>query len=216
MDNFFQILIYLVIIIAFLNSLFKKRDKDKTPPRPSNSPNPDNRNSYSSAGYERKGQQNSSDILKEIEGLFKGETSYTNEQKMEQDIEKAEMRKVPVEEHVEDKEWHTEDKQWHEENKEWHSEEKEWHSESAEWHEETLSDHQMDQSWHRITPFKRTVKVDKTIEKEAERFEQLLAQKQDEENSAWRDLSKNLFSSSSLKEYIVFSEILGKPKYLRR
>jgi hypothetical protein len=216
MDNFFQILIYLIIIFVFLNSLFRKKDKGKTPPRPSDSPQPDKRSSYSSSGYERKGQQTEYDILKEVEGLFKGETAYTNERKRELDVEKAEMRKVPVEEHVEDKEWHTEDKEWHSENKEWHSENKEWHSESEEWHEESKEEHELDKSWHRMTPFKRTQKIDKTIEKEAEKFKQVLEGRHDEVSYALGDLRKNLYSPQSLKEYIVISEILGKPKYLRR
>ena len=55
-------------------------------------------------------------------------------------------------------------------------------------------------------------KVDATIEKEAENFEKLLASIHDEENSAYSDLRKNLYSQQSLKEFIVISEILGKPK----
>ena len=180
MDDYIQILIYLFIIFAFLNSLFKKKDKEKSPPRPSNSPDNSTRNTYSSPGYEKKGTQGEYDILKEIEGLFKGESDYTSQRKMESDAEKAEMRKVPPSEHTEDKEWHTEDSEWHSEDSEWHSENTEWHSESEEWHEQSATEHKLDKSWHSITEYKRSVKVDAAIEQEAERFERMLADRNKE------------------------------------
>jgi hypothetical protein len=216
MSEYIQILIYLFIIFAFLNSLFKKKDKEKAPPRPSNSPGPETRNTSSSSEYEQKAKQSEYDILKEIEGLFKGEGGYAAQRKMESDAEKAEMRKVPSSEHTEDKEWHTEDSEWHSEDSEWHSENKEWHSESEEWHEKSATEHQLDKSWHSITDYKRSVKVDAAIEKEAERFERMLAERNKEVPYPFDDLRKKIYSPQSLKEFIVFSEILGKPKYLRR
>lgn len=209
MSEYIQILIYLFIIFAFLNSLFKKKDKGKTPPRPPNSPDDSTRNTYSSPGYQKKGTQGEYDILKEIEGLFKGESDYTSQRKMESDAEKAEMRKVPPSEHTEDKEWHTEDS-------EWHSEDSEWHSENAEWHEKSTTEHELEKSWHTISAYKRVPKVDAAIEKEAERFERMLADRNKEVPYPFDDLRKKLYSPQSLKEFIVFSEILGKPKYLRR
>ncbi len=202
MGDYIQILIYLFIIFAFLNSLFKKKDKGKPPPRPSNSPDEPTRNNYSSPGYEQEGRQGEYDILKEIEGLFKGESDYTGQRKMESDIEKAEMRKVPVEEHTEDKEWHTEDS--------------EWHTEEEEWHEQSLKEHQLDKSWHSITEYKKSTVVDSAIEREAERFERMLADRNKEVPYPFDDLRKKLYSPQALQDYIVVSEILGKPKYLRR
>lgn len=209
MDDYFQILIYLIIIFAFLNSLFKKRDKKDTPKRPSDYSPPQERNTYSSENEENR-KQDEYDILNEIEGLFRGEKSFpSDERKTESDIEKAEMRKVPVEEHTEDREWHTEDK-------EWHSEDKEWHSESDEWHQESTTEHELDQSWHTMNQNRRIPKIDKTIEKEAEKFEQLLTNLHEEEKFNFEGLRKKLYSPQSLKEFIIYSEILGKPKYLRR
>jgi len=209
MDDYFQILIYLIIIFAFLNSLFKKKDKEKTPPRPSDLPDNEKKSTYSSAGYERQGRQSEYDILKEIEGLFKGEGDYTSQKTMESDAEKAEMRKVPVEEHTEDKEWHTEDE-------EWHSEDEEWHSESEEWHEKSTTEHELDKSWHTITQFKRTAPVDPAIEQEAEKFERMLANRNKEVAFPFNELRKKLYSPNTLQEYVIVSEIIGKPKYLRR
>ena len=200
MEDYFQILIYLIIIFAFLNSLFKKKDK-KELPRPSNSPGPDTKDTYTS-DYEQKAKQSEYDILKEIEGLFKGEHNYTGQRKMESDIEKAEMRKVPAAEHTEDKEWHTEDS--------------EWHTEEEEWHEQSTAEHQLEKSWHSITQYKRAPKVDIAIENEARKFEQMLADRNKEVPYPFKDLREKLYSPETLQDYIVVSEIIGKPKYLRR
>ncbi len=201
MSDYFQIIIYLIIIFAFLNSLFKKKDKENTPPGTSNPPDNVRGSTRVSQGYDQPPKQAEYDIMKEIEGLFKGEIDNTGRRKMESDIEKAEMRKVPVEEHTEDKEWHTEDSQWH--------------TEEEEWHEQSKKEHQLDKSWHSITSYKKPV-VDAAIEKEAERFERMLADRNKEVPYPFDDLRKKLYSPQSLKEFVVFSEILGKPKYLRR
>lgn len=179
MENFFQVLIYLIIIIAFLSSIFKKKDKQK--PQGTTS----GRMGYyesSEQKYPQKSQQDEYDILKEIEGLFKTETATTTEKrKLESTIEASQKRKISEEEHTQDKE-----------------------------------EHELDKSWHEITPFKRKVKVDSKIEKEAEQFEQLLANLDKQEDSSFIELRNNLFSPQSLRESIIMMEILGKPKYLRR
>ncbi len=204
MGDYIQILIYLFIIFAFLNSLFKKKDKDKQPPRPSNSPGGGTNNNYSSPGYEKQGRQGEYDILKEIEGLFKGEGDYTSQRKMEPEAEKAEVRRVPDAdaEHTEDKEWHTEDS--------------EWHTEDAEWHEQSVKENRLEKSWHTITNYKKSTFVDAAVAKEAERFERMLADRNKEVPYPFEELQKKLYSTQALQDYIVVSEILGKPKYLRR
>jgi hypothetical protein len=209
MDDYFQILIYLIIIFAFLNSLFKKKDKGEAAKKPTVSPPQQQKESYSSA-KEMKKTKDEYDILREIEGIFKEEKTYpSRERESESAIEKAEMRKVPESEHTEDKEWHTEDR-------EWHSEDNEWHTEAKEWHEKSTTEHELDKSWHTMSQYKRVPKIDKTIEKEAEQFEQMLESMQEEEEFDLTGLQKKLYSVESLKEYMIFSEILGKPKYLRR
>ncbi len=179
MENFFQILIYLIIIIVFLNSIFKKKDKEKpkvTLPRKTGTYNPLEQKTYD------KNQQDDYDILQEIEGLFKNKTTIPVEKrKLESTIEAATKRKVSTSEHIEDKE-----------------------------------EHEFDKSWHEITPFKRTVKIDSTIEKEAEQFEHILENLDKAEDSSFIELRNKLSSSELLKDYIVMMEILGKPKYLRR
>lgn len=195
MDDYFQILIYLIIIFAFLNSLFRKKNKVETPPRPSDSRDTENENTYSAPDDAQIEKQNEYDILKEIEGLFKGESDSTGRRKMESEIEKAKMRKVPREEHVEDKEWHSLDK---------------------ESHEQSADEIQLNRSWHSITPFKRAPAVDPAIEKEAEKFERMLEDRNKEAVFPLNELRKKLHSPETLQDYIVVSEIIGKPKYLRR
>lgn len=185
MDNYFQILIYLIIIFAFLNSLFRKKPKAEPPQRRTGSPETGEQNGYSSSEKIQTGEY---DILKEIEGMFKGESDSYDKRKMESEIEKAKMQKVPMEEHTEDKEWH----------------------------ESSASEHELDKSWHRITEFKRDTASNALIEKEAERFEHILAEREKEVLFPFDELRKKLYAPETLKDYIVVSEIIGKPKYLRR
>lgn len=188
MDDYFQIIIYLIIIFAFLNSIFRKKNKGETPPRPANSGDIEKDKTYSTSGYAQNEKQSEYDILKEIEGLFKGEDTSTGRRRMESEIEKAKMRKVPESEHVEDKEWH----------------------------EQSASEHQLDESWHSITQYKRAPAVDSVIEKEAEKFERMLAERNKEAVYPLNELLEKLYSPGTLQDYIVVSEIIGKPKYLRR
>jgi hypothetical protein len=179
MDNFFQFLIYLIFIIAFLSSIFKKKNKEKPGGTAAGHTSP-----YKSPElkYPQKSQQDDYDILKEIEGLFRTEIPNPPEKrKFESTIEAAQKRKISDEEHTEDKE-----------------------------------EHELDKSWHQITPFKRNVRVDSRIEKEAEQFEHML-ENLDKQDDTWStELRNKLFSPQSLRENIIMMEILGKPKYLRR
>ena len=195
MDDYFQIIIYLIIIFAFLNSLFRKKNKGEAPPRSANSRNTEKDNTNPASGYAQNEKQSEYDILKEIEGLFKGENNSTGRRRMESEIEKAKMRKVPRKEHVEDEEWHSLDK---------------------ESHEQSADEIQLNRSWHSITPFKRAPAVDSVIEKEAEKFERMLAERNKEAVFPLNELREKLYSPGTLQDYIVVSEIIGKPKYLRR
>lgn len=184
MDNFFQILIYLIIIIAFLNSVFKKKDKGKPADPSQRRTGP---NSSPESGSHQDSQEKEYDILREIEGLFKNETPVPVEiRKRESSIEASERRRVTVEE-----QGYTE-------------------------HEGSPTEHELDQSWHKITAFKRTTKINSTIEKEAENFEHILESLHREEDFPLGEFREKLSSTQSLREFIIMSEILGKPKYLRR
>src|SRR3989304_2618315 len=63
MDDYFQYLIYLFIIISFLSSIFRKKDKPQSKPgEPTPNPPVKPKRSTSQEDY---------DILKEIENMFK-------------------------------------------------------------------------------------------------------------------------------------------------
>lgn len=64
-------------------------------------------------------------------------------------------------------------------------------------------------------PASEAVKIDSRIEKEARNFERLLNPRQ-EENKLIGSVRDKIRNPETLKEYIVFYEILGKPKSLRR
>ena len=188
MDDYFQIIFYLIIIFVFLNSLFRKKDKGETPKRTADSSPPQKRNTYSPAELKRQ-KEDEYDILKEIEGLFKEDKTYpSQDRRTESDAELAEMRRIPEEEHTEDKEWH----------------------------EPVAAEHELEKSWHTITQYKRTAAVDASVEEEAKRFERMLAEREIESAFPLSELRKKLFSPETIKEYILVSEIIGKPIYLRR
>lgn len=179
MDNFFQFLIYLIFIIAFLSSIFKKKNKEKP-----GGPATGHTTPYESPElkYPQKSQQDDYDILKEIEGLFRTEIPNPPEKrKLESTIEASQKRKLSDKEHTEDKD-----------------------------------EHELEKSWHEITPFKRKVKIDSKIEKEAEEFEHILENLDNQEDSQLIEFRNKMFSPQSLRENIIMMEILGKPKYLRR
>lgn len=74
MDNFFEVLIYLIIIISFLSSLFKKKEQPKTthkPPAPQQQRDSDAFSEFESESVEA--EPAGYDILSEIENIFNEE-----------------------------------------------------------------------------------------------------------------------------------------------
>ena len=141
MDNFIQYLFYFIIIIAFLNSIFRKKKKIETRqvPQEQAPQSYDRETDYTQAGSLDAGEDNFA-IMKEIENLFK-----------------KDMAIEPV----------------------------------------------------AIT--EEEVKRDYTEER-AKEFERQLNKK--EYNSDWfsKNITNKLQNPESLKDYIIISEILGKPK----
>ena len=122
------------------------------------------------------------DILNEIENMFK--TQSPQPQKQPENIPVSEKEYRPSE-----------------------------HTEDPEWHKETQSEHRME-NWEEKT--KRTEakvrqNLNEKILREAEMFEKNLVKK-----TGVVDLRKNLIKKlkqpSTLKEYVIISEIIGKPK----
>ena len=188
MDNYFEYLLFLFIIISLLSSLFKKKDKpgskpgSTTPKRPVK-PQPSS-------------TQENYDILNEIENMFKTQSPQPEKRPRKTAIEKKNYK--PSE--------HTEDPEWHEENPEWHEED-------PEWHEEEPSEHRLENWDERRKKAQKKLRqnLNQKILKEAEIFEKSLTKKT-QVIDVRKNLIKKIKQPSTLKEYIIISEILGKPK----
>ena len=188
MDNIFEILIYLFIIISFISSFFKKKKKPE--PRTTNKTD---KISFEPETQAKSPQQEEYDLLKEIEKMFKTETSYPEKQQ-ERSIDKVEGLE-PASEHLK----------------------------TADWHQPTASEHkptaseQKFESWeekNRKAEEKRKG-INKKIVQQAQMFEKRLTGKQRTESEIRKNIMKKFKDPKSLKEYIIFSEILGKPKSLQ-
>ena len=149
MDHFIQYLIYFVIIVSFLNSIFGKKKKQETKPVPQErAPEPLSREiDYSNSGTSFGGEDNFA-MMKEIENLFKKDAAV----KTAPPVKIEPMATADVE-----------------------------------------------------------VKSNLTEER-AKEFERQLSIKG--YNSDWfsKDIKTKLHNPESLKDYVIISEILGKPK----
>lgn len=188
MDNFFEILIYLIIIISFLSSFFKKKQQpQKKPPVQQ----PQHEEYYQTEQVEVSAPQTERkedyDILRELEDFFKvGDESAS--QKVPVPQQPAEP--VPtLEEHTKSESWQT----------------------------PTVSEHVYDEWERKKSEVKKIIaSVDSNIEKKAAMFEESLERHESVYSSIAFSVKLKMKKPSTLKEYIIFSEILGKPKALRR
>jgi len=127
------------------------------------------------------------DILKELEVFFKVGTEPT---KQEIPIPKEQPKRMT---HIEE------------------------HTRTDSWQTPTTSEHLAD-VWERKKEevSKRVARVDSSVEKKAAMFEESLERKESVYSSIALSVKSKMKNPSTLKEYIIFSEILGKPKALRR
>lgn len=187
MDNFFDILIYLIIIISIVSSFLKKKQPPKkTSERRVQSLEPE----QADVQVLTEQPKEEYDILKEIEGFFKVGN------------EKPGAEVTPPE-NVEPKKRMT---QIEEQNK------------SEGWHTPTASEHVYTQDWEiKERELKEKIsQIDSGVEKQAAKFEESLQRKEIASSQLAFVVKSKLGNPTSLKEYIILSEILGKPKALRR
>jgi hypothetical protein len=188
MDNVFEILIYLIIIISFLSSIFKKKKQQPQKRPPVQKPQQEDyyqveRTEVSVPQSQRKEEY---DILRELEDFFKvGDESPI---KVPLPQEQPEIVVTADE-----------------------------HKRGEIWQEKTKSEHIAD-DWERkkeeVT--KRVSRIDSNIEKQAAMFESSLERKEGVFSALALTVKSKLTHPETLKEYIIFTEILGKPKALRR
>lgn len=184
MDNFFEILIYLIIIISFLSSFFNKK-KEQEQKRRNNQPLPKSEPSdYTDAKIETKPEE-SYDILKEIENIFK--------ENMGVPVPKSEEENKTVIQQKEKEKFHDAfDKNYDKEDV------------------------------RRVSAESRAIKsrdaskrLDEKTLREAEKFEELLKSQSGFKKRKHPIIDK-LHNPQSLKEYVLISEILGKPVAYKR
>jgi len=188
MDNLFEILIYVIIIISFLSSIFKKKKQQQQKP-PVRQPQQEDYYQTEQAEVSAPASQSKEeyDILKELEVFFKVGTEPT---KQEIPIPQEQPKRMTqIEEHTRTDSWQT----------------------------PTTSEHLAD-VWERKKEevSKRVARVDSSVEKKAAMFEESLERKESVYSSVALSVKSKMKNPSTLKEYIIFSEILGKPKALRR
>ncbi len=205
MDDFFKFLIWAIIIISFFSSFFKKNKGKKTPSPPQRrqgDPYRQNEDNYSQPTSTPSTNPDQRDVFKEIEKLFKGEvpppiqTAPPEERttlKSKTAIEKLEYESILKKQYIPEKL-------------------------DNEWHEETASEHVMETDWDKEKKklADERKKVTSKIEQEAQKFETFLNKEEKFDRLAYITIRQRLKHPQSLKEFMVISEILGKPKALRR
>ncbi len=193
MDNIFEYLIYGFIIISFISSFFKK--KKRLPKEPSDqtlhqrTDITENKIIDIPPSQEPKAEEYH--ILKGIESFFDVGKPKQAETKVHTDKEMYEGAKdrenyIPVPE----KSFHT----------------------------LTASEHTFTNPWDvkRKELEKKKEKLSPEIEKRVSAYEESLIKKDSAATGIIKVINERLKNPSSLKEYVIISEIIGKPKALKR
>jgi hypothetical protein len=205
MDDFVQILIYLIIIISFLSSLFKKKGKEPSRPVPQRKPESHLPENYETAA---KSGEEESDIFREISDLFKTEFPPAPETSKRKTTIEQRSDNIPTgSEHTTEEYKRTESEHVSYEREKSPAE-----------HSPTYSEHDLDLSWHRPTDWakKKKPQLDASLEKRADSFKKLLEKKSIDTNIYSKRIRNTLKNPQSLKEYIIISEIIGRPKTLKK
>jgi hypothetical protein len=193
MDNIFEYLIYGFIIISFISSFFKK--KKPLPKEPSDL-TPHQRtditqNKIIDIPPSQRPKAEEYDILKEVENFFNVRQPQQTETKVHNDkqmYEGARDRENFI--RVPENSFHT----------------------------TTASEHSFTDPWDikRKELEKSRIKLSPKIEKKISAYEESLIRKESAATGIIKDIKERLNSPSSLKEYVIISEIIGKPKALKR
>jgi uncharacterized protein YcgL (UPF0745 family) len=193
MEDFFEIIIYLFIIISFISSFFKKKKKIQQKQQvPGTKVNAQEQTGLQVRKAEPEVKvEPEVDIFKDIEKFFnvgkpQKETSEEhNDEGMYEGATERENYKVVPEESF---------------------------------HKKTSSEHTFVNPWDkkRKDIKKKVAKVDKSIEEQASKFEEYLQTKETAASEISKEIRTRLNDPASLKDYIIISEIMGKPKSLSR
>ncbi|MCU0344925.1 MAG: hypothetical protein MUF28_14020 [Ignavibacterium sp.] len=207
MDDLFQYLIYGIIIFSFLSSFFKKKEPPKQSPLP-RTKQPDSVSSpKQQTDVERVAasqKQDEYDILRELENMFKGEINLPPKQSPQQT-----QYEEYTEHKIEDKNLETISDRRTLRNVD--------QNPSIEF-KQSVEERNYIEPKGTVEQYKWTKKkskIDPKIEASAKEFEKVLTGPRNQ-RAAITDFNRKLKNPRTVREYILFSEILGKPKALRR
>ena len=213
MDDLFQYLIYGIIIISFLSSFFKKKEPPKQTPLPK--AKQPNSISYSKQQSDFEDvvasqKQGEYDILRELENMFKEKVNLPPKQSPQQtqyeEYAESKIQDKNLEIITDRRTLRNVDQNPSLEYKQ--SVEERNYIEPKGTIEKRIS---VEEKW--LTRKKAT--LDPKIEEGAKQFERVLAGPR-KQRAAISDFNRKLKNPRTVREYILFSEILGKPKALRR
>lgn len=193
MEDFFEILIYLFIIISFISAFFKKKKKQQQRLQvPGSQVNEQDQIQFPVQKVEPDLKEEPEiDIMKEFEKFFQVGETQKKTSKEHNDKEMYEGAKdrddyiaVPEES----------------------------------FHKKTPSEHTFVNPWDkkRKELDQKVAEVNKSIEEQASKFEEHLKKKKTAASEISKKIRTRLNDPASLKDYIIISEIMGKPKSLSR
>lgn len=189
MDNIFEILIYLFIIVSFVSSFLKKRKKTAPQQQRQQVPIEEEEEIFEPETQMKTEKVEDYDILKELEQFFKVGEQGQPKPRVEHQQTPQPVRYEPKPRTV-DEAWKT----------------------------PTPSEHAYENTWEKrrkeIDARKREIEVRSSVK--AAKFEQILSAKRSSKQFVQSELKNKFKQVESLKEFIIVSEILGKPKAYRR
>ncbi|PJA98030.1 MAG: hypothetical protein CO128_09480 [Ignavibacteriales bacterium CG_4_9_14_3_um_filter_30_11] len=190
MDNFFEIIIYLFIIASLVSSFRKKKNKNEEKVNRSENTG---QKPQTTVRAESKREQSGKDILEEIQNLFNPPITKTSEQNTGfEDL------------------WKSDSTQNHYKEISYNSPIPTEHEVTTTEHRETLSEHVFSH-YDQVRLPEQTV-VNKLLDDLDDQKENYKTRKP---NELLMLIRGELSNRQTLKNYIVVSEILGKPKALR-
>jgi hypothetical protein len=204
MDDLFKILIWGVIIFSFLKPLFKKKEQQKEPPIPGTKPSgsasfpTQHKNADVVTASKKQGEY---DILRELENMFKGNIKIPDPPKPI----RVDPYDIYQSHEIKDKDLNlVVDKRL----------QRSVQDDSPIGSRPTYDDLKITNRKNVSDRQREPRKLDAKIEANAKSFERVLAGPR-KQRAAITDFNRKLKNPRTVREYILFSEILGKPKALR-
>jgi hypothetical protein len=207
MEDFIKILIWVIIIISFFSSILKKKNKGNQKESQSpqghrnNLPNTQIRVEPQPDKVESKEEIDSyNDMLSEIENLFKKGNESGRVMSESTPVENPSKAKTSDKTKIQTHEAQKMTTQY-----------------DPQWHKETASEHTLITDWGKEEKvLEKKASADFNIENKANKFEEMMNQKPEPIGIFKHTIKEKLNHPATLKDYILMSEIIGKPKAKRR